>query len=112
MFTFGIFTTHLPYIAFVFFYAYFLIFGIEKGSNGQIQISEKSITVEFHLNSFSEDSFSNSVCYYHEINYSLPKDSVEETDIKQKWKTNKNFAKKPEIFVGNALFCRPPPALA
>ena len=37
MFTFGIFSTHIPYIAFVVFYAYFLITGVEKASKGEIQ---------------------------------------------------------------------------
>ena len=32
MFTIGIFSTHIPYIAFIFFYAYFLIFGIETSA--------------------------------------------------------------------------------
>jgi hypothetical protein len=33
MFTIGIFTTHLPYIAFVVFYAFFLFFGVNKASS-------------------------------------------------------------------------------
>ncbi len=36
MFTFGIFTTHIPYIAVVAFYAFFLLFGAEKASSGEI----------------------------------------------------------------------------
>lgn len=45
MFTFGIFTTHLPYIAFVIFYAGLMIFGGEKSSaennfNGEDFISK------------------------------------------------------------------------
>ncbi len=47
MFSFGIFTTHIPYIAFVVFYAYFLLFGVEKATKGEIQSAEKSI-VERH----------------------------------------------------------------
>lgn len=60
MFTFGIFTTHIPYVAFVVFYAYFLVFGVEKASKGEIQIpgtifktelqASKTITLNNHSN--------------------------------------------------------------
>ena len=40
MFTFGIFTTHLPYIAFVVFYAGLWIFGNEKAAVDDIGIDE------------------------------------------------------------------------
>jgi hypothetical protein len=46
MFTFGIFTTHIPYIAFVVFYAYFLIFGVEKASKGEIQAPGNTFKTE------------------------------------------------------------------
>ncbi len=36
MFTFGIFSTHLPYIAFVLFYGFFFLVGIEKASAGDL----------------------------------------------------------------------------
>jgi hypothetical protein len=41
MFTFGLFTTHFPYLAFVVFYAYFLIFGVGKATSGEIESDEK-----------------------------------------------------------------------
>jgi hypothetical protein len=46
MFTLGIFTTHLPYIALVMFYAFFWIFGVNKASSGELQLSENKITFE------------------------------------------------------------------
>ena len=42
MFTFGMFTTHIPYIALVAFYAYFLLFGMEKASKGEIVADSKN----------------------------------------------------------------------
>ena len=42
MFTVGIFSTHLPYLAFVFFYAWFILFGIQEVSNGERETIEKS----------------------------------------------------------------------
>jgi len=49
MFSVGIFTTHIPYIAFVVFYAWILIFGVEKASNGELQSSEKKFVTEFNV---------------------------------------------------------------
>lgn len=46
MFTLGIFTTHLPYIALVVFYAFFSIFGISKASSGEIQSVDRMVLVE------------------------------------------------------------------
>jgi hypothetical protein len=46
MFTVGIFSTHLPYLAFVFFYAYFFIFGVQKATNGELSSGEKTILSE------------------------------------------------------------------
>jgi len=57
MFTVGIFSTHLPYIAFVFFYAFFFLFGIQKASavevNGEASIKILSVKTDAHTN-FSE----------------------------------------------------------
>lgn len=46
MFTIGIFTTHLPYIAFVVFYAFFLLFGVNKASSGEIQWGENNLVLK------------------------------------------------------------------
>lgn len=51
MFTVGIFTTHIPYLAFVVFYAYFLIFGIDKASKGELNTPVKSIVAEYQVSS-------------------------------------------------------------
>ncbi len=49
MFTFGIFTTHLPYVAFVVFYAYFLLFGVNKANSGEIENGEKLCKTEWSI---------------------------------------------------------------
>lgn len=41
MFTIGIFTTHIPYIAFVFFYAFFFLVGIQKAHAGELSDTDK-----------------------------------------------------------------------
>jgi hypothetical protein len=57
MFTIGIFTTHLPYIAFVVFYAFFLLFGVNKASSGEIQWGESSIILKAPTEEIAEASF-------------------------------------------------------
>jgi hypothetical protein len=46
MFTVGLFSTHIPYIAFVVFYAFFFLFGIQKASAGELGGGENSIQAE------------------------------------------------------------------
>lgn len=61
MFTFGIFTTHLPYVAFVVFYAYFLLFGVNKAVSGELETGEKFCktewSVEKHINKDDVQAF-------------------------------------------------------
>jgi len=49
MFTIGIFSTHLPYIAFVFFYALFFLFGVQKSSGMESRKEKKTIPVEISI---------------------------------------------------------------
>ncbi|MCG6187192.1 hypothetical protein [Maribellus maritimus] len=53
MFTIGIFSTHIPYIAFVLFYAYFFVAGINKAVSGEIPSGE-----DFHKTEiYASDNF-------------------------------------------------------
>lgn len=54
MFFTGIFTTHLPYIVMVTFYAYFLIFGVEKASKGEI-VSDSFVKIEIETENLQFD---------------------------------------------------------
>lgn len=49
MFLFGIFTSHIPYIAFVVFYAYILLFGVEKATRGELQSEQKTFFTELQV---------------------------------------------------------------
>ncbi|SHF58345.1 hypothetical protein SAMN05444274_106270 [Mariniphaga anaerophila] len=49
MFTIGIFTTHIPYIAFVCFYAFFFLFDYQKNFDEEAAIGEKNIRHEVAL---------------------------------------------------------------
>lgn len=57
MFTVGLFTTHIPYIAFVCFYAFFFLFGYQKISDEKFPAKEKFNAHTFVFN--TDNQFSN-----------------------------------------------------
>lgn len=61
MFTVGIFTTHLPYVAIVAFYAYFLIFNVDKASDTDVS-TESVINIEI-----DSENFNILPCYYTDL---------------------------------------------
>jgi hypothetical protein len=63
MFTVGIFTTHLPYIAFVFFYAFFFLIGIQNSSD------ENPIKEKHYLHSPTISS--SDITYAGDSNYNI-----------------------------------------
>ena len=112
MFSFGIFTTHIPYIAFVAFYAYFLIFGVDQAQEGKIRINEHSIQIEQHVNSFAASAVS-----VFDIQKQLFSETSEQAvyccqQVKEKWKRCYVHSFHTSDYIGDSLFCRPPPALA
>ncbi len=80
MFSFGIFTTHLPYIAMVAFYAYILIFGVEKTSKGEVY-SESHIKIEIENKNFCTD-LNSDFKYFFEKNYTVFRSESKLTFIK------------------------------
>ncbi|MBN1822218.1 MAG: hypothetical protein JXR31_10410 [Prolixibacteraceae bacterium] len=108
MFTFGIFTTHIPYIAFVVFYAYFLLFGINKASSGEIAGSEQKI---IYTNSAVKyiDNTDGHASYFNFIKSESDKFKHKLTFNKEirTWYVKSVIFKK-EYFC-NSDFCRPPP---
>lgn len=112
MFTFGIFTTHIPYIAIVAFYAYFLLFGVNKVSEGNIKVVEKSHPIQFHIDNSVKQAPADTYGFYCTFAESSEIEILEKSVVKQKWKhfgVDKIFSQNcPEY----ALFGRPPPALA
>ena len=111
MFTFGIFTTHIPYIAFVVFYAYFLIFGVEKASKEEIQAPAKSIVAEMHVvNHLSPDD---QTCYFYQTDTNFIAHSAFEVFLfKRKIKHRRSLSvlfHQAEIFT--SLSNRPPPCM-
>lgn len=113
MFTFGIFTTHIPYIAMVAFYAYFLIFGVNQTASGKIKITEKSATVQMHLNDAVDVINTNSSdCFYAAFVEKTASKVFEKSKVKQRWKHFGADKISPQRYLDNTLFGRPPPQLA
>lgn len=112
MFSVGIFTTHIPYIAMIAFYAFFLLFGVEKAREEKIKLTEKSVSVEYHLNSFNNTQVFNTVCFYTHVTETIPQQQFEKLEVKQKWKFRNIVKFSHQEYSGNPLFCRPPPAVA
>lgn len=109
MFTFGIFTTHIPYLAFLFFYAYFLLFGVKEARNGTIRVAENSQQVEFNLNSQHQNYLSDLI--YHTDNQYKKEEETTLPQIFQKshWKGRFKHTLYKQDSNPGYLFCRPPP---
>jgi hypothetical protein len=110
MFTFGIFTTHFPYLAFVAFYAYFLLFGVNKASSGEIQISENQHKIEIYANSHFSGSINNAIHFEKAVSAHLQKANIYYSPFEQKinFPVFRNTEYRQTYF-SLALFSRPPP---
>lgn len=112
MFTFGIFTTHFPYVVFVVFYAYFLIFGVEQTHDEKIQVAEKSIQIEYYVNHAHVIAQKLPAFYYHaEFNFE-DHNNCDNLCSNQKWKVHQSLRFYAKDIIPDSLFCRPPPAVA
>lgn len=111
MFTFGIFTTHLPYVAVVAFYAYFLIFGVNKTTNGEIESTEASFRIEIESKK-SLDLPNDDSNFYYQTDFDFYTHSYLERSIfKRKIKYKNSFIAEPlQSGFYSTHFGRPPPA--
>ncbi len=111
MFTIGIFSTHIPYIAFVFFYAFFFLFGYQKIAEEKFPIEKKFTQNELTIkteNQFSNNSESFDFNDFH-VN-SVPKNErIFYVDRKTKFRIPPNQQFQPASF-DFSNFSRPPPA--
>lgn len=112
MFTVGIFTTHIPYIAFIACYAWFLLFGVEQATEGKIQIAEKSIQIEYHVNQAHANT-DRSLAFFDqpEIDFETH-NNCNNLCSNQKWKVHQSLRFYAKDIILDSLFCRPPPAVA
>ena len=114
MFTIGIFTTHLPYIAFVVFYAYFLLFGVNNASSGEIQWGENQIILKApaeQITGANSTDFSN--YKYHEGAGIFSPGSNDFFVYKEHIQHASFYPENiRQCYFSQALFSRPPPVLS
>jgi hypothetical protein len=110
MFTFGIFSTHLPYLAFVFIYAIFFFFGIQKASGEQSAIENRNDILLIKTVSKTDHSYRYDFSSFHGHNDG----KLQLTDFKFPLRKiikiiqrDENKILYSELF--SALYCRPPP---
>lgn len=109
MFFTGIFTTHLPYIVMVMFYAYSLIFGIEKTTKDEV-VSDSFIKIEIETAGFHIDT--GEVCnYYSHKDFNVFKAAFfEDFAIKSRLKhPNYLYSIYEQNNYSYSQFSRPPP---
>jgi len=111
MFSVGIFTTHLPYIAMVVFYAWFLIVGVNKTNDGEIQFTDNSSTIQMHIDYSVENIKAENQCFYLSFAERFETVLFEKARVKQKWKYFIQNPGKTSSHNPGSLFNRPPPQL-
>jgi hypothetical protein len=110
MFTFGIFTTHFPYIAFVVFYAWFLLFGVGKATSGEIETGEKYCKTEWVAEKHYDFSDSNSKNIQINNPGEFKNAGFEEFLFKRKISYPEYaYSDHFQDYYCSSLFCRPPP---
>jgi len=110
MFTIGIFSTHIPYIAFVLFYAYFFVAGINKAVAGEIPPDENFHKTEIYASENFVDLEIDTYHFFCDISERTRSAWFEDFLFKRKVKIPEfsytGFRK--EIYFESS-FCRPPP---
>lgn len=112
MFTFGIFTTHFPYVVFAVFYAYFLIFGVKTPVNEETKISDSKFNIELQTTKVFADSDHTSNFHYQDAFNLNACFGFEESLFKQRLNHQGTLmASHWQYCLSNSLFSRPPPSL-
>ena len=109
MFTVGIFSTHIPYIAFVLFYAYFLVTGVNKAVAGEISSGEEICKTEIYANDTFVSSKIDTYHFFCDISDFSKYNGFETFHYKQKIKYQEYSVKIPTEYYSASLFNRPPP---
>lgn len=112
MFTVGIFTTHIPYIAFVVFYAFFFLFGINTPADKEVQVSDSKFKIELQTSkSFADAETVSNFHYQTDFDFSEHnnfEDSLFKRKINHPCELNTAHW---QYFLSNSLSNRPPPIL-
>ncbi len=110
MFTVGIFSTHIPYIAFVLFYAYFLVTGVNKAVAGEIASGEEFSKTEIYATDLFVKAEIDTYHYFCDLSDYDKNNECEVILFKRKVKYRENSVRIPIEYYSSSLFNRPPPA--
>ena len=111
MFTFGLFTTHIPYIAFVISFAYCMFSGVDNVNNGKVRLAENSVWVQQQVNDFDKTTVSTCNYHFERYNEQAKNDLIFCLHFKQKWKLDFKSSIQHQNFIAEQPFCRPPPVM-
>ena len=111
MFTVGIFSTHIPYIAFVLFYAYFLVAGVNKAVAGEISSGEEFCKTEIFVTNTFDKTEIDTYHYFCNISDKQKNNDFDFLIYKPKIKYREYSGKIPKDYYYSPLFNRPPPAV-
>lgn len=111
MFTVGIFSTHIPYIAFVLFYAYFLVTGVNKAVSGELSSDEEFYKTEIYASELliQVKTEIDTYHYFCAISEYKKNNDFEVLHFKRKLKSHEYSVKIPMEYYSASLFNRPPP---
>jgi len=109
MFTVGIFSTHFPYIAFVLFYAYFLIAGVNKAVAGEISSGEEFCKTEIYANTIFVKSDVDTYHYFCDVSDVSKNSRNEILHFKKKLRYREYSINIPTNYYSVSFFNRPPP---
>ncbi|MDD4107111.1 MAG: hypothetical protein PHH93_00135 [Prolixibacteraceae bacterium] len=110
MFTVGIFTTHLPYIAFVFFYAFFFLIGIQNSSDENSEKQEHTLNSIIAGPAETGSHIDGSNYNFNDYCSGSPPDNANTFVIKKaEYLFHPKTCLKP-VDIQFELYCRPPPA--
>jgi len=112
MFTVGIFTTHIPYVAFVVFYAFFFLFGVKAPVEENIQVNNSKFNIELQTSkSFADTNAGSNFHYQTDTDFSKHT-NFEDSLFKRKLNHQCTLITVHwQYCLYNSLFSRPPPSL-
>ncbi len=110
MFTIGIFSTHIPYIAFILFYAYFFVAGVNKAVEGEIPAEENFHKTEIYASDNHRNLNVDTYQFLCEISDQVKSASFVDFLFQRKINYPEYSSTKfRNEFYFESIFCRPPP---
>lgn len=113
MFTFGILSSHLPYVAFVAVYLFYLLMPsqfTQLDETAQLNEEEKTIQIIFESSDYQDDNGSSTYFFTDQI--AVATAPLPEIPFYCQQKPNFGYLGKhiPDKYILSSPFCRPPPA--